>query len=434
VNALSPVLADDANLARRFLAWSAGAFPHERAEAVNALARAYLYSELDPGARAEAEIALTQALDDPEPLVRRALAEAFASARAAPRALVLALASDLSEVAKPVLAHSPLLSEADLVDCAGYGDAAAQRAIARRAHVGAPVAAAIAEIGERPAVLALIGNLGAKLGPSTLWRILERFSGDAALRERLAERPGLPAAFRAALAAAATADLSSLAAEAAWLGPRRAERIGRDGREHAFVAIAASAADDEIAELVAWLRGAEHLTVGLLLRALACGDTRLIAHALADFSGLPPARAAALLSDPHGQGFAALYARADMPAHLLPAFRIAVDFAGGAGGAGVGVNHALTQKMIAAIEALRDPALTPVVAMLWRLAAEGARADAREFVALAVAPPQPAPDEAPVEIDCAPPVLLLNVEPSNENFAPPVELDIAVPEPVVVAA
>ena len=84
VNALavaeSPVLTDDAASMRRFLSWTA-AYPHERAEAVNALARAYLHCDLQPEARAQAEIALTRALDDPEPLVRRAMAEAFAGAR-----------------------------------------------------------------------------------------------------------------------------------------------------------------------------------------------------------------------------------------------------------------------------------------------------------------------------------------------------------------
>ena len=123
---------------RRFLAWAPGAYPHERAEAVNALARAYLHSPLPAQARADAEIALTRMLDDPEPLVRRALAEAFASAHEAPRHIVLTLAGDLSEVSRAALAHSPLLGDADLVDCVGYGDAVAQRAIARRPGSSAP--------------------------------------------------------------------------------------------------------------------------------------------------------------------------------------------------------------------------------------------------------------------------------------------------------
>ena len=122
----APLLTDDGALMRRLLAWMAQASSFERADAINALARAYLYSELSPEARASAEIAMTRALDDPELRVRRALAEALAGARDAPRALVLSLARDASAVARVVLTHSPLLRDADLVDCVGYGDAAAQ--------------------------------------------------------------------------------------------------------------------------------------------------------------------------------------------------------------------------------------------------------------------------------------------------------------------
>jgi uncharacterized protein (DUF2336 family) len=427
------LVADDAGLMRRFLHWATRAYPHERAAAVNALARAYLHCELPPEARADAEVALTRMLDDPEPMVRRALAEAFAGAREAPRHIALALAADVSDVARAVLAQSPLLGDADLVDCAGYGDAVAQQAIARRARLAAPVAAALAEVGERDAAMALTGNLDAELGKPALWRLFERFKDDAEMRERLIERPGLPSALRAAIAAATTAGISGFVAEARWLEPRRAERLARDGREQAFVAIAADCDGADLEELVAWLRGAGHLTVALLLRGLAGGDAALLAQSLADMADMTPARAAALVREPRSQGFAALYARAGMPAHLAPAFRIAAESARAAGVSGGAVNYALTMRMLRAIEALADPALAPVTALLWRLAGEGARDDAREFTALSLAP-EPAIEDAPAAIVAeAPPVLLLNVEAGNENFAPPVELDLE-PEPDAVAA
>ncbi len=424
----SPVLTDESGLVRRFLTWLPRAFPHERADAVNALARAFLHCELRPETRADAEIALTRALDDPEPRVRRALAEAFASAFEAPRHLVLGLAHDVSEVSRAVLALSPLLREADLVDCVGVADAVAQTAIARRGQLAPLVAAALAEVGERAAALALIGNLDAPLRGPVLWRLFDRFENDAEVRARLAERPGLPAALRAAIAAATTADVSDFAA-GAWLDPRRVERIARDGREQAFVAIAADCAEDELAELVAWLRANAHLTVALLVRALAGGDVKLFAQSLADMSGAPSRKVAGLLRDPRGHGFAALYRRAGLPAPFLPAFRIAAELAVGSAGAGIGLNYPLTQRMLREIEAREDSALTPIVAMLWRLASEGAREDAREFTAI-----EPAATVETAEVATGEaPLLVLDIEPSNENFAPPVTLDLA-PEPIEVAA
>ena len=150
-------------IVRRFLAWTQRADAECRADAASALARAYLYSDLTAEARAEAALGLTALLDDPSAMVRRALAEALASAAEAPRHIVLALAWDQSEVASVVLSRSPALTEAELVDCAAMGDEVAQAAIAARPRLSAGVAAALAEIGARNAVLALADNLEADL-------------------------------------------------------------------------------------------------------------------------------------------------------------------------------------------------------------------------------------------------------------------------------
>ena len=68
-------------IVRQFLHWVRAAKPGERAEATSALARAYLYSDLSPDDLAAAEGAMVMLLDDPSPLVRRAMSEVFASRR-----------------------------------------------------------------------------------------------------------------------------------------------------------------------------------------------------------------------------------------------------------------------------------------------------------------------------------------------------------------
>src|ERR1700760_3247745 len=105
-------------LVRKFMLWAGQAAAAERAEGAGALARAYLYSDLAESERREAEVALFSMLDDPSPIVRKSIAEAFASAIDAPRAIVLALANDQSAISSIVLGRSPLLSDAELIDCA----------------------------------------------------------------------------------------------------------------------------------------------------------------------------------------------------------------------------------------------------------------------------------------------------------------------------
>lgn len=93
-------------IVRRFMNWARTASAAQRAEAAAALARVYLITDLEPAEREEADLALTGLLDDPSPLVRRALAEAFASAPDAPHHIVLGLADDQSDISSIVLGRS----------------------------------------------------------------------------------------------------------------------------------------------------------------------------------------------------------------------------------------------------------------------------------------------------------------------------------------
>ena len=99
-----------------FLKWIHTAKVNERAAAASALARAYVSHELPFEDRCAAEAALTLLLDDPSAKVRKALAETLALSRHAPLQIVSALASDQPEVASVVLARSPLLTDADLIE------------------------------------------------------------------------------------------------------------------------------------------------------------------------------------------------------------------------------------------------------------------------------------------------------------------------------
>ena len=72
-------------IVRQFISWVRNASAGERAEATRSLARAWLISDLSEDDRAAAEGALLMLLDDPSPLVRRAMAEVFSRSTDAPR-------------------------------------------------------------------------------------------------------------------------------------------------------------------------------------------------------------------------------------------------------------------------------------------------------------------------------------------------------------
>src|SRR3954466_5052038 len=134
-------------IVRQFISWIRTAPAGERAEATRALARAWLISDLSEDDRIAAEGALLMLLDDPSPLVRQSMSEVFARSPDAPATIVRALAADQPSLALPLLEHSPLLIDADLVDIVATGTSDMQCSIARPINLPPSVSAATAEVG-----------------------------------------------------------------------------------------------------------------------------------------------------------------------------------------------------------------------------------------------------------------------------------------------
>jgi uncharacterized protein (DUF2336 family) len=375
-----------------FLQWAQSAPTAQRVEGAQALARAYLHSDLDEETRRNAERALASLLDDPSPLVRRAMASVLASSPDAPHAIVSALAEDQSDIAALVLSRSPLLTEVELIDCAAVGDVFSQSAIALRAHVPSGLSAALAEIGACEASIALAVNPGADLPVFAMRRMIERFGDDAQLREALLSRPFLPAVVRSDLVDATAASLASFVVDREWLSNERAERICGEARDKANVTIVAEAdvADGRrgVRALVAHLRQRERLTSSLVLRALLSGNRALLEASLCELSGVEEEKVAGLVRDFRGAGFTALYARAGMPPKLLTAFRAALDaqqafgYRGAPGGARLSLE--MIQRVLTACEEINGGDLDRLMALLRRFEAEAMREDAREARASAL--------------------------------------------------
>jgi uncharacterized protein (DUF2336 family) len=373
-----------AMIVRQFIQWLRNAPAGDRADATSALARAYLYSDLSPDDRAAAEGALLLLLDDPSPLVRRALAEVFATSQAAPPAVIHALAHDQPDVAAPILERSPLLLDADLVDQVATGSPMVQSMIAARARLPRAVAAAIAEVAAAQACLVMIENPNAEIAPFSLDRIAERHGHLASIREALGNRSDLPATTRQELIAKLSATLAEVVAARQWLEEDRARRITREACERATIALAAQTQQSEVRPLVRHLCKSGQLTPGLVLRALLCGDVRLFEEALAELSGMAIARVSAIVHDGGGPSFHALYRKAGLPAAIYPAFRAAIEamhesgFIGDSGGA-ARLKRSMVERVLTSCADAQLSDVEPLMLLLRRFATEAAREEARQF-------------------------------------------------------
>ena len=370
-------------IVRQFINWIRTAPAGERAEATRALARAWLISDLSHDDRVAAEGALLMLLDDPSPLVRQAMAEVFARSAEAPAAIVQALSVDQPSIALPVLEHSPLLIDADLVDLVATGNDELQCAIARRINLPASVSAAIAEVGSPAAALELIENPYAGLAPFSWDRIAERHGHLAAIRESLLQLEDLPSATRMVLVAKLSDTLAQFAVARNWLGADRAERVAGEARERSTVNIAAQSFGEDMRGLITHLRATGQLTAGLILRALLSGNLDLFGAALAELSGLPHARVSALLNDRGGSGLQALLIRAGFPASTYAAFRVALEATHEMGYVDSGdgaarLHRRMVERVLTHCETDHSAA-EPLLILLRRFATESAREDARMF-------------------------------------------------------
>jgi uncharacterized protein (DUF2336 family) len=369
-------------IVRQFLHWVRAARPGERAEATSALARAYLHSDLSPDDLAAAEGAMIMLLDDPSPLVRRAMAEVFASSQKAPPVVVHALANDQADVALPLIARSPLLSDDDLIALVRAGKPDLQLAIAERPLIGTAVAAAIADVATADVCLALLQNCEADIALASVERIVERFGHLAAIRENLLARDDLPMALRQALLSKLSRTLAGFVAQRQWLGPEHAEYAAREACEKATVALAAETPYDELGDLVRHLRESGQLTAGMLLRALLSGNVVLIEEALAELSDLPLDRVASHLHDKTTAGLRALYRKAALPELAYSAFRAALTglregVSVGEPGGAARLKRRLVEYVLMVCS--DEGCEAGLLALLRRFAVEAAREEARLF-------------------------------------------------------
>jgi uncharacterized protein (DUF2336 family) len=164
-----------------------------RAKSLERLATRFAQGELSVSEREAATEAFRVVLYDGEPLVRLVLAESIKFATDVPRDLLLALARDTATVATPVLEHSRLLGDDDLLAIVQRFSPAHRFAIAGRRSISGAVAAALCRAGEHAVILRLLNNDDAVVGEQTLHALLDRLPDQPALAEAMAKRRLLPA-------------------------------------------------------------------------------------------------------------------------------------------------------------------------------------------------------------------------------------------------
>jgi uncharacterized protein (DUF2336 family) len=241
--------------------------------------------------------------------IRRRLAEKLASAEWAPPALINVLALDDIEIARPIIASSPVLKDADLVRLLIESTIEHQIEVARRPGLRTDVVAAILENGEPAVLTALAGNTAAILSRQDVARLVQASRRVAALRQPLARHPQLTEDLALQLYVWVGQSLRKSLADRFRLDPRLLDTVlsqavgdahGAVAHDPEFPVVRTRDGEREEMErrLIAKLDAAGQLRPGYLLRALRERKLSLFLAALTTLGRFRPEDVAKALDSP----------------------------------------------------------------------------------------------------------------------------------------
>jgi len=229
---------------------------------------------------------LTKAMEQE---VRAEISRRFAAAADAPRHLVRQLANDHIDIARPVLTHSPVLSDSDLINViSSNGSQAHMLAVSQRETVTEAVSDALVEHGDDTTLHALLSNDGARLSRAASETAVDRAKANPDLHEVTVNRAELPIDLLNEMYFVVEERLrSKILEENSLLSPEQLEHALAAGR--ARVATDDGSLPSDYAESLAYveeLRAAGQLTPQILARFLRSGSRTSFLIALSQLADI----------------------------------------------------------------------------------------------------------------------------------------------------
>ncbi|TAH36187.1 MAG: DUF2336 domain-containing protein [Alphaproteobacteria bacterium] len=117
---------------------------------------------------------LNKLLHEVEMQVRQSLSSKLARDAKAPKELVVMLANDTIDVARPILLESDLLNDDELLEIIKHRTQEHQMAVAMRENVSEVVSSALVETGQEDVVTTLLQNPSAQISQATLEYLVEQ--------------------------------------------------------------------------------------------------------------------------------------------------------------------------------------------------------------------------------------------------------------------
>lgn len=303
-----------------------GADPQERALSAHKICRRIAAGSLTDAEQAAARQILDFIMSDAAETVRRALAITLKNSPRLPRDVALRMIEDVESIAAPVLEHSPVLTDDDLVRVIEAGVPSRQVSIARRRSVSVKVVRSIAELGCDAAVAAAASNDGAEFDRAAYASALRRWGGSQAVTDGFIARAQIPVDVAEKLVSLVSDQALRRLASRHELPPQLAVELSEGARERATIDLIDQAErSSDLQRFVQQLSLNGRLTPSLVLRGVCAGAMGFFEHCMAELAGIPHQKAWVLVHDAGPLGLRAVFDRAGLPERLFPLIRTAVN-------------------------------------------------------------------------------------------------------------
>jgi uncharacterized protein (DUF2336 family) len=297
--------------------------PATLVEITGKIAGAYSGQALKNNEAMAAEQIFRLLMRETELRVRVSLAEQIKNSQTIPHDIVMALARDVEAVALPILQHSEVLSDADLIELVNSTPQASRHlAVSRREHVSDHLSDTLIAKGNEEVTSSLVHNSGAEISESGLKTIVEQHTENKTLMNALIQRQQLPATVAEKLITVVSSSLASTLKEKYHLPAEEIEHEVEKTRESETLGLIRITSDQqEIDRLVNQLIAFDRLSPSIILSALCQGNFCFFETSLARLSHINVSNARALINDKGDLGFRAVYNKSGLPDAMFPAVR-----------------------------------------------------------------------------------------------------------------
>ena len=261
---------------------------------------------------------------DAETRVREALADSIKDNPSIPKDVALALAADIDSVSLPIIRHSDVLTDDDLLAIIATDSEAKQIAVAQRPKVSEQISRALVDTERGSVVSTLVANNGAEISRDTFDKVVETLGDNVGVQEAMVRRHQLPVAIAERLLTMVSENLREELAARHEMPGGMADFLVLQSREKATVSLSGESSAADVMVLVRQLHESDRLTSSIILRALCMGDLPFFEAALSVLTGVPLVNARKLIYDPGELGLQRIYLAAKLPEPQFIAARAAV--------------------------------------------------------------------------------------------------------------